>query len=223
MYKIITDFARPDPALVQRAAQTFFAVTGGEAGPRQVMDAGIKPLLREWRICGPAFTVRPEYTDDLTVGYAAGHLVKPGDVVVVDAGGRTDVACWGATMARGVREGGAVGIVLDGVCLTSETIIEREDIPVFCRGTVARSGDTTRPGWLNCPVICGGVIVNPGDIICGDADGIVVLPRERAEAIIAVSEQAGSRSRAGATSGIPFRQRNKTLDKLKAMKGVVIE
>lgn len=193
MYEIVTDFERPDPALVERAAKTFPVLTGGMAGPRQVMNAAIKPLEHDWRICGPAFTVRPEYVGDITMGFLANFYVKPGDVIVVDAGGQTDSACWGATMARGAKQAGAAGIVLDGACESRQAIVNREKIPVFCRGTAAHVVSQERPGWLNCPVICGGVIVSPGDIILADSDGVIVLPKARAADIIARSEQAGAK------------------------------
>ena len=70
-----------DPELVARVAATHVGVTGVHAGPRQVADAGIKPLRSDWRICGPAFTVRPEHTDDLLMGELAGKYARPGDVI----------------------------------------------------------------------------------------------------------------------------------------------
>jgi regulator of RNase E activity RraA len=144
------------------------------------LDASANP---PWRVCGPAFTVRAEDPDDLLMGQIAGKYVKPGDVVVVDAVG-SRMAVWGGSMANGVKAAGANGLVIDGYVLTADVLRVREDIPVFCRGTKALSGEAKGPGWINKPVICGGVIVNPGDLILGDSDGVVVVPRERAAAVI---------------------------------------
>lgn len=184
-YEIVTDFERPDPSVIERAMHQYFCMVGCAVGPRYVMDPGIKPLDISWRICGPAFTVRPEETDDVLMGQIAGKYVKPGDVVIIDAAGDQRAAAIGGSMCNGLKEAGAVGIVIDGYALTAEVIRKREDIPVFCRGTVARAATYDHPGWLNVPVICGGVIVNPGDLIVGDEDGVVVVPRVHAEDVIA--------------------------------------
>ena len=183
-YEVVTDFQRPSADLIERARDLYCCIVGGRVGSRFVMDSAIKPLQRDWRICGPALTVRPEQTDDLMMAQAAGRYVKPGDVVVIDAGGQTQSACLGASMVHGFKEKGACGIVADGVVLTGEAIRTREGTPVFCRGTVAYSNGLEHPGWINTPVICGGVIVNPGDLILGDEDGVVVVPYDRAEDII---------------------------------------
>jgi 4-hydroxy-4-methyl-2-oxoglutarate aldolase len=186
-YEIVTDFPRPDPALVARAEPLYYCLLGGLVGPRQVMDPGIKPLDVTWRVCGPAFTVRPEFADDQLMSKIAGKYVKPGDVVVVDATG-SRLANWGASMAHGIKQMGAAGLVLDGYVLTEDLLRLRENIPVFCRGTMSISAGGTRPGWLNVPVICGGVIVNPGDLILGDGDGVVVVPQGRIAEIVATVE-----------------------------------
>ncbi|MCB2107850.1 MAG: RraA family protein [Rhodobacteraceae bacterium] len=185
MYEIVTDFERPDPALIERARANYFCLAGCRVGPRFVMDPGIKPLDREWRICGPAFTVRPEHTQDMLMSQLAGKYVKPGDIVVIDAGGESRMAVFGASMSAGVKSSGAAGVVIDGYTLTAEVIRARENIPVFCRGTLSVAGQGKLPGWLNTPVICGGVIVNPGDLILGDEDGVVVIPKAQIEEVIA--------------------------------------
>jgi regulator of RNase E activity RraA len=200
-YAIITDFERPSADLIARAAPLYYCLVGGAVGQRQVMDPGIKPLdpaaQPPWRVCGPAFTVRPEDPDDLLMGQIAGKYVKPGDVVVVDAVGAR-MACWGGSMAHGVKAAGAAGLVMDGYVLTADVLRVREDIPVFCRGTKAISGEGKKPGWINGPVICGGVIVHPGDLILGDADGVVVVPRARAEEVIGrIADKGQTRSRDG--------------------------
>ena len=94
--------------------------------------------------------------------------------------------------AESLKEMGAVGVVADGFVLTAEVIRKREGIPVFCRGTVSLSRGTDHPGWINTPAICGGVIVNPGDLILGDEDGVVVVPKTHAEEIISLVEGRGN-------------------------------
>jgi 4-hydroxy-4-methyl-2-oxoglutarate aldolase len=217
-YQIRTDFERPDPALVARAAASHVGVTGVHAGPRQVADYRIKPLDPAWRICGPAFTVRPEFTDDLLMGELAGKYAKPGDVIVVDAGGRLDRACWGMGMSTAARLAGCAGVVLDGLCMNGALLTrERVQLPVFARGLVASASGAERPGWLNVPVVCGGVIVHPGDIVLADCDGVVFLPRERAEAILERSIGYQSQAAADGKAAVPYFVRRQSDEKARAL------
>ncbi len=220
MYTIITDFERPDAALVERAKGIYVCMAGIEAGPRQCVDSAIKPLRPDWKIAGPAFKVRPEFTDDSLMSRVATKYVKPGDVLVIDAGGRTDCSNFGASMAASALENGCAGVVLDGVVLTGQLLREAEGLPIFCRGTVARNRGAEKPGWLNCPVVCGGVIVNPGDLVLGDEDGVVVLPKERAEDLVARAEAAGNKSSQGRVSGKSYHARSGAEEKLRALPGV---
>lgn len=217
-YQIRTDFPRPERELVARAAATHVGVTGVHAGPRQVMDVGIKPLDPAWRICGPAFTVRPEYTEDLLMGELAGKYARAGDVVVVDAGGRVDRACWGMGMSMAARAAGCAGIVLDGYCMNGALLTrERVQLPVFARGLVASAAGAERAGWLNVPVICGGVIVRPGDIVLGDCDGVVVLPVDQAGAILERSLGYQAQASAPEAAAAPYYERRHSEAKLRAL------
>lgn len=220
-YQICTDFPRPPRELIDRAATTHVGVTGVHAGPRQVMHAAIKPLDAGWRLCGPAFTVRPEYTDDLLMGEIAGKYARPGDVIVVDAGGRADRACWGMGMSMAARQAGCAGVVLDGYCVNGALLTrERVQLPVFARGLVASAGAAERAGWLNVPVICGGVIVRPGDIVLGDCDGVVVLPVDQAEAILARSTAYQSEAAAANAAAVPYYERHLSEAKLRALSDI---
>jgi len=217
-YQIRTDFVRPDPALTERVARTHVGVTGVHAGPRQVMDVGIKPLEPTWRICGPAFTVRPEHTDDLLMGELAGKYAQPGDVIVVDAAGRADRACWGMGMSMAARERGCAGVVLDGYCMNGALLTrERIQLPVFGRGLVASANGAERAGWLNVTVVCGGVIVRPGDIVLGDCDGVVVLPLEQAARILERSQGYQSQASADNAAKVPYYERRRSEEKLRAI------
>ena len=223
MYEIIADFERPDPKLVERARDMYFCLAGGRVGPRQVMDPGIKALDRSWRICGPALTVRPEYTHDLLMSQLAGKYVKPGDVVVIDAGGESRFAVFGASMSNGIKEMGGEGIVIDGYTLTAEVIRARENIAIFCRGTHSVSAKGELPGWINVPVICGGVIVYPGDLILGDEDGVVVVPKAQiADVIASVETDARPRARDGSieprgANAVPYYRKSKAEEKVAAL------
>ncbi len=220
MYQVNTDFERPSRALIEHAKNTWACIAGGIAGRHQVMDSGIRPVRRGWRIAGPAFTLRSANPEDTLAGFAAAEVVKTGDIVVVDACATTHIACWGATMTWAVKSAGAAGVVLDGVALTGELLVDKEDLPVYCRGFSAGYVGGNGPGWMNVPIICGRVIVNPGDIILGDEDGVVVLPKDRAQAIL---DKAGQ----GRTEAYPPKSRKERpydkrghADALRALDGV---
>jgi 4-hydroxy-4-methyl-2-oxoglutarate aldolase len=219
MYVINTTFERPDPKLVARARDTWACIAGQVAGRCCVMDSGIRPLRRDWRFAGPALTVTSDDPSDTLVHRVATQYVEPGDVIVIDAGGRMNTSCWGATMAWAAKESGAVAVVADGVVLTTELLIDHEGLPVFCRGSTARWVGGEGPGSMNVPIVCGGVIVNPGDIILGDEDGVVVLPRERAEAILDGAGQQRLDPYPPVSRKVPFGERG-LQERLRGMEGI---
>ena len=217
-HRIRTAIERPPAELIERAARTHVGVTGVHAGPRQVMHAAIKPLLPQWRICGPAFTVRPEYTEDLLTGEVAGKYAQPGDVIVVDAGARIDVACWGMGMSMSAARNQCAGVVLDGACMNGALLTrERIQLPIFARALVASARGAERAGSINVPVVCGGVIVQPGDIILGDCDGVVVLPREQADAILRRSEGYANQASNDNRADVPYWERRQSDEKMRAL------
>ena len=128
-YTIRTDFERPSAQLLARVASTHVGVTGVHAGPRQVMNAAIKPLDPSWRICGPAFTVRPEDPADLLVGEVAGKYAQPGDVIVAINGlpvaTPADVALAATAQVRVwvidlVRQGSGLRLLVADGCVAAQ-------------------------------------------------------------------------------------------------------
>jgi 4-hydroxy-4-methyl-2-oxoglutarate aldolase len=219
-----TDFERPAPELVAKVAEQHVGVAGFEAGPRQVMHPAIKPLDATWRICGPAFTVRAEYWYDRLVAELAPKYVKPGDVIVVDAGGHTEVAVWGMSMSISAKAAGAAGVVIDGATMNSALLArERPQLPIFAREVVATATTSDGPGSLNVPVICGGVIVNPGDIILADSDGAVVLKPDVAEAVVRNAESHDRGERDPELRKQPYWVRRHVEERLRAMENVTFE
>lgn len=221
MHKIITKIERPSKDLIERMAGQHVGVVGFETGPRQVCHPDIKPLDSQWRICGPAFTVRAEQWDDRLMAELAPKYIQPGDVIIVDAAGHTEIAVWGLSMSTAASLAGAGGVVIDGSCMNYTLHVdERPQIPVFTRGIAPVAKGSKHPGSLNVPVICGGVIVNPGDIILGDADGVVVIPPEIAKTVIAGCEEHDLQAKADTSNKVPFYERNKSEEKLRAFDDV---
>lgn len=150
---------------------------------------GVMPVVRTMRFAGRAFTIRM-----LPVGLTNGSVgdyideVEPGQVVVIDNDGRLDATVWGDILTWVANEKGIAGTVIDGVCRDSDRCVEL-DYPVFARGYTMRTGkDRVTADAYNVPVQIAGTRVAPGDWLMGDADGVVVIPAERAEEVIAIAE-----------------------------------
>ncbi|MCC6174818.1 MAG: RraA family protein [Chloroflexi bacterium] len=139
------------------------------------VDPAIRPLLRGVQVAGTAITVRlPDR--DLEPLVPVVDSLQPGDVLVIDHGGITSRACWGALTSLAARTRGAVAVVVDGA-VADLRAIEGHGLPTFARG-VSALGDRRlgRGGGVNVPIQCGGVAVHPGDLVVADDDGVVVIP-----------------------------------------------
>ncbi|MDA0369798.1 MAG: RraA family protein [Proteobacteria bacterium] len=218
-HTVVSEIDRPDPALIARARDTYACIAGSVAGRRHVMDAGIRPLRRDWRIAGPAVTVAAEDPVDTLASQVATQLIQPGDIIVVEATGRADKAAWGATMAWAAKELGCAGVVVDGVVLTTELLIDHEGIPVFCRGSVTNHSSAHGAGSVNVPIVCGGIIVNPGDLILADEDGVVALPRALVASILDTAGQGRAEVYPPASRKKSYAERG-FVEKLRGMDGV---
>jgi regulator of RNase E activity RraA len=159
--------------------------------------SGIAPLSDGVRLCGRAFTVRyvPAGSPPGTVGDYLDD-VAPGDVVVLDNDGRTDCTVWGDILTATAAARGIGGTVIDGVCRDVRRALG-ESYPIYSRGRFPRTGkDRVEVAEVGGPVGVGGVQVRPGDLLVGDADGVVAVPREVEErvagicAAVAASEDA---------------------------------
>jgi regulator of RNase E activity RraA len=111
------------------------------------------------------------------------YLVKPGDVLVIDAQGFTEWCLGGFGMlVRSIRERGLRGLVINGAYRDVSQAREA-GFPIYAKGVAPWSGPKRGPGEINVPVCCGGVIVHPGDVVVGDDDGVVVVPQDYLEAV----------------------------------------
>jgi RraA family protein len=153
------------------------------AGIPIAMDARIRPVWPGATLAGPAFPVWTPAGEFAAVKEAA-ERAPAGAVIVVDGGGDLRRALWGDNMARLAVERGVAGLVVDGAVRDRDGI-EAAGFSVFAAGSVPTPPSRGRPGELEVPVTCGGLEVRPGDVVYGDADGVVVVPRERHDEIVA--------------------------------------
>jgi regulator of RNase E activity RraA len=157
------------------------------------LDPAIKPLKQEYTICGRAVTVKMPAGDNLVVLKAI-RAANPGDILVIDAKGYTSRAVAGDFVAALAQLLGVGGMVVDG-SIRDVISIKNSGFPVFCRTATASASVKGGGGAINVPIACGGISVNPGDIIIGDADGVVVIPRERELEIAAAAQNKLLRDR----------------------------
>lgn len=134
------------------------------------------------RVIGPACTVKVYPGDNLMV-HKSLDIAQPGDVVVIDAGASCLNAALGSLISTKARHRGIAGFVVDG-CVRDLPEISALDFPVFARGTTPIGPLHRGPGEINYPVCCGGVVVNPGDIVVADGFGVVIVPRDNAEDVL---------------------------------------
>jgi 4-hydroxy-4-methyl-2-oxoglutarate aldolase len=168
------------------------------------MNYLIKPLDPVSRLCGPALTVRARPGDNLMV-WKAVDVARPGDVLVIATYGFTTTSTFGENVVKAARTKGVAGIVCDGLCRDA-TGIRETGMPTFVLGAVPSSPGKDGPGEIGGTVSCGGVAVQPGDLVVGDEDGVVVVPNadlaavgERLAAIAAKEERMAADLAAGLT------------------------
>lgn len=171
--RIIRDFVRPSAETVEQFRGMAVANIDDCMGRMAAVDAAIEPI-GSGQLLGTAFTVKVPQGDNLMF-HAAMDLAKPGDVIVIDAGGFTDRAIFGELMATYCRSRGIRGIVCDGAIRDRESLAAMENFPVYARGATPNGPYKNGPGEINVPVTVGGKIVNPGDIVVGDNDGVLFL------------------------------------------------
>jgi 4-hydroxy-4-methyl-2-oxoglutarate aldolase len=145
----------------------------------------IKPLKEEYKVAGRAFTVKIPVGENLAVLEAISKA-KPGDILVVDAKSDLYRAIAGDFVVGMAQTLGIGGFVVDGV-IRDIVGVKALNFPIFSRGTTVAASNKAGIGEVNVPISCGGVPVNPGDIIVGDADGVVVIPQTREKEILANS------------------------------------
>ncbi|GAB3264049.1 RraA family protein [Arthrobacter pigmenti] len=168
-------------AAVSDAMQRF----GGAVGLRPITTAA-KPTSGLLHLVGPAATVQTRPGDNLVV-HKAVDLAKPGDVLVIDAGGQNDRAIVGGLLVSYAKSRGVAGIVLDGAARDLTELVELE-FPVFARGISHLGPYKNGPGVIRGQVAVGGTAVGHGDLVIGDEDGVVFVPRLRMAEVLTAAE-----------------------------------
>ena len=180
------DFARPDQGIVDRLAKLPAANIGDAMDRLGVADSAIQAVWPGAKLAGPAFTVWTRPGDNKGI-HAALQRARPGDVIVVAGGGDASRALLGELIGERAINLGVAGFALDGAARDAEALGEI-GMPVFARATSPAGPYKDGPFRLGTAVAFGGVPVLPGDVIVGDSDGVVVVPREQAAAVAEAAE-----------------------------------
>lgn len=150
-------------------------------GPR------LRPMHRSGYLAGPALTVKTRPGDNLMI-HKALTMAQPGDVIVVDAGGDLTNSLFGELMTATAIRNGVAGIVLNGAARDADEI-GRGTFPLYAAGVTHRGPYKDGPGEINVPIAIDGMVIHPGDLIVGDADGLLCVPFDDAEEVLAATRK----------------------------------
>jgi 4-hydroxy-4-methyl-2-oxoglutarate aldolase len=173
---------KEDISMIHELSRFSTATIHEALGKSGNLPSGIKPIARGMKVCGPAYTVQTIARDNKII-HSAYANAKSGDVLVVHCSDYYEAGYWGDLMSLGAKTKGIAGLVIDA-CVRDADDIEAMNFPVFSRGLCIRGTTSLEGGALNKAIVIGGVTINPGDIVAGDRDGVVIVPKELLAATI---------------------------------------
>jgi len=176
------DFERVAPEVVKGASQFAASILADVAGRRGALDGRIAAVAPEMKLAGPAFTIEVRAGDNLMI-HAAMTMARPGDILVIDGKADRTCALMGSIMMNACKALRLGGVVIDAAV---RDVLELRELgfPVFAVGSNPNGPTKFVPGRINWPISCGGIAIQPGDLIVGDADGVVAIEREKAGALL---------------------------------------
>ena len=160
------------------ASATVYEASGGHGA----LSSRLKPIDCSMKVCGPAVTVHVRPGDNLML-HKAIYVAREGDVIVADAQGFTEAGAWGEVMAVAAQARDLGGLVFNGAVRDTAEIAGL-GFPVFSVAVCIKGTQKVSPGLINHPLVLDGVVINPGDLVLGDRDGVVIVAREDARTVL---------------------------------------
>ncbi len=182
MFHVIYNFKRVSPELVREYQKLSSATIHEASGGKGALSSRIKPISSDMVVCGPALTVKVRPGDNLML-HKAIYVAQAGDVIAADAEGFTEAGAWGEVMAVAAQQRGIAGLIFNGAVRDSKAMIEL-GFPVFSRALCIKGTEKISLGRINHPLNVDNVTIFPGDLVFGDADGVVIVKREDAAEVL---------------------------------------
>jgi regulator of RNase E activity RraA len=180
--KLIRDLPRPPQDIVAGLGRVSTSILSDCLDRLNAMNSVLQPIAPGKTFAGPAFTVEEMEGGNL-MSHLALKFLQAGDVLVIDGKGVTTRAGWGGLQTLAAQRKGAAAVIIDGAVRDRDEIFKL-GLPVYARAVTPAGPHKGWAGRVNLPVSCGGVVVHAGDVIVGDGDGVVVVPREQATPIL---------------------------------------
>jgi len=184
---------RPENKLIEAFKKLSVSIISDAQGRYGCLDSSIKPLSASMSCIGPAFTVQTYRADNLMIHLAI-EMAQPGDLLVIDACGFSETGLWGELMTIMAQKKELAGIVINGGVRDKMELI-KSSFPVFSRSVCPMGGVKTSPGSINVPISCAGVSINPGDIVMGDANGVVAIPSKHTNSVLSHAQKIQTREK----------------------------
>jgi 4-hydroxy-4-methyl-2-oxoglutarate aldolase len=183
---IVRSIPRPREGLCEALASLGVATVHESYNQRGLMDPRMRPIGLGHSICGPAITALNHPGDNMMI-HAALATCRPGDVLVATTTSPSVGVLLGENLATCAAAQGAVGAVVDGAVRDTRDL-RAMGFPVWSSAISASGAVRRTAGWVNVPLVCGGVTVHPGDLVVADDDGVVVVARHEAEAVLEAAQ-----------------------------------